>query len=112
MIGISRTNGKHLNDLEHLRQSITVILTTRIGTRVMRRDFGSELPDLIDHPINSTTVARFVAATAKALAKWEPRLKLTKAKVNSVTDQGQLDFDLYGIYRPTGSPIKLEGVTI
>ena len=51
MIGISETTGKHLGDLDHLRQCIKKIITTRIGTRVMRRDFGSRIAELIDTPI-------------------------------------------------------------
>ena len=51
MIGLNATNGQALSGLDHLRQSIRDILTTRIGTRVMRRDYGSRLPDLVDSPV-------------------------------------------------------------
>ena len=50
--GISRTlNTGRLPVLEanaHLNQSIADILTTPIGTRVMRPDYGSNIPRLID----------------------------------------------------------------
>ncbi|MEN1450892.1 GPW/gp25 family protein, partial [Pseudomonas aeruginosa] len=47
--------GGAIDRLAHIRQSIAVILTTRIGTRVMRREYGSQLPELIDAPFNVTT---------------------------------------------------------
>ncbi|NYZ70451.1 baseplate assembly protein W, partial [Endozoicomonas sp. SM1973] len=50
MQGTHRLTGKPLSNLDHLRQSITDILTTRIGTRLMRRDYGSRLPELVDRP--------------------------------------------------------------
>ncbi|MCV6588938.1 MAG: hypothetical protein OIF57_07920 [Marinobacterium sp.] len=50
MQGMDSVTGKPLADMAHIRQSITNILTTPIGTRVMRRDYGSVLPDLIDRP--------------------------------------------------------------
>ncbi|NBO96416.1 MAG: phage baseplate protein, partial [Betaproteobacteria bacterium] len=41
MLGINAQTGQPLAGIDHLRQSIRDILTTRIGTRVMRRDYGS-----------------------------------------------------------------------
>nr|VFK47168.1 MAG: hypothetical protein BECKTC1821D_GA0114238_104214 [Candidatus Kentron sp. TC] len=40
MAGMSAFTGKHFSDIAHLRQSITDILTTPIGSRVMRREYG------------------------------------------------------------------------
>ena len=52
MEGMDGTTGAKLAGIDHLRQSIRDILTTRIGTRVMRRDYGSDLPGLIDRPMS------------------------------------------------------------
>ena len=53
MTGMSRFTGEKLdpNSDAHLVQSIGDILTTPLGSRVLRRSYGSELPDLIDQPI-------------------------------------------------------------
>ena len=53
MLGINAQTGQPLAGIDHLRQSIRDILTTRIGTRVMCRDYGSRLPTLIDNPIST-----------------------------------------------------------
>lgn len=39
---MSRENGRELEtELDHIRQSVQDILTTPIGTRIMRREYGS-----------------------------------------------------------------------
>ena len=70
--------GRALSYSAHISQSITDILTTPIGSRVMRRDYGSLLPALIDQPSNSANVARVAAAAAVALMRWEPRIRVKK----------------------------------
>lgn len=77
-IGMNKTDGTQLTDLQHLRQSITDILFTHIGSRIERREYGSRLSELIDHPINAKTRMEIMAATAEALRRWEPRIRLTK----------------------------------
>lgn len=80
-IGMGRATGRPLAGLDHLRQSIADILTTPIGSRVMRRDYGSALPELIDAPISPETVIDLYQATAEALARWEPRFRLARVQV-------------------------------
>lgn len=88
-IGMNPETGLAISDLDHLRQSINQILTTAVGTRVQRRPFGSLLPELIDQPLNEATSIQLYAATATALATYEPRLKLTRVQldINSETPE-------------------------
>lgn len=74
--GMSRETGELLGFDEHLRQSIFDILMTPLGSRLIRRDYGSLLPFLLDSPVNSTTKIKMMAAIATALIKWEPRVKV------------------------------------
>ena len=48
MPGMHMGTGRAVADIEHLRQSISDILTTPMGTRIERRTYGSMVPDLID----------------------------------------------------------------
>ncbi len=83
MTGMSRNTGRAMNgnSVEHLVQSIGDILTTPIGSRTLRRTYGSELPDLIDQPLNARTRLRIYAATAMALLRWEPRVRLKRVSL-------------------------------
>ena len=90
MIGTHAITGAPLSGDAHLAQSIGDILSTPVGTRTLRRDYGSTLPDLIDAPVNRLTTLRLFAATAVALARWEPRLRLTRVRVDQVSAGGAL----------------------
>ncbi|MBK5910131.1 hypothetical protein CCR85_01310 [Rhodothalassium salexigens] len=65
--GMDRRTGQALDATRHVRQSVEDILTTPVGTRVMRRDYGSHLFDLTDIPANAAGALRLVAAAADAL---------------------------------------------
>ncbi len=96
MKGMSRTTGRALDGEAHLRQSIADILTTPIGARVMRRDYGSLLPDLIDQPFNGSTQVRLYGATAMALMRWEPRLRPTRIQLRAGAEPGTFELDIEG----------------
>lgn len=112
MAGMSRTDATALGGFDHLRQSIQDILTTPIGTRVHRRDYGSRIPRLVDRPINNSLVSELVAATAEALDRWEPRLRLEQIKIDSVSDSGQISLSLVGYYLLNGQKIEIEGLVV
>ena len=76
-IGLNKHSGKPISDAAHLAQSVSDILTTPIGSRVMRREYGSYLFALIDQPANPAGLMRLRAAAAHALMRWEKRLKLS-----------------------------------
>ncbi|WP_342455206.1 GPW/gp25 family protein [Spartinivicinus poritis] len=111
MIGMNRKTGKEKGGLEHLKQSIVDILTTPLGSRVMRRSYGSRLHELIDSPLNQQTIAAFYAAVADALVLWEPRFRLQQVSLKSLTNNKAL-FELKGIYLPEQQVVTLEGIEI
>ncbi len=105
---MNRDTGKTMaTGLEHLRQSIVDILTTPIGTRVERRSYGSLLPELIDHPDNAVTRMRLYAATASALMKWEPRLRVNRVQLLTGPQPGQCTVELQGELVPTGRAVGI-----
>jgi len=111
MDGMNAQTGRLLSGIDHLRQSLLDILTTPIGTRVMRRDYGSRLYELVDAPMNSSTLVDLYAATAEAVARWEPRFRLTRVRVASATP-GAVSLNLQGVYVPTGQTIQLDGIEV
>ena len=94
-----------------MRQSIIDILTTPIGTRVMRPEYGSRLFDLVDAPMNRATIVEIYAATAEALDRWEPRLKLERVQAIAV-QPGRIELELIGVYVPDGQRVTIEGVVV
>jgi uncharacterized protein len=101
--GMNRHTGKALEGFDHLRQSIADILSTRKGTRVMRREYGSDLAGLVDRPMNASLITAIYAETAEALYRWEPRLRLRRVEADlSGFAEGQIVLTLTGVYVPDG----------
>ncbi|WP_294948246.1 hypothetical protein [Sulfurivirga sp.] len=67
MKGISRHTGKVIEGTDYLRERIQSVLTTRVGTSVMRRTKGSRLPELIDAPTNARNLFEIQLAALDAL---------------------------------------------
>jgi len=105
--GLSAATAETISGEDHLRQSLRDLLTTPIGSRVMRRDYGSLIPDLVDRPMTPGLVADLVAATAEAIQNFEPRVTLKRVLVN-VFEAGRFELDL--VVQVNGRTLKLEGV--
>lgn len=88
MTGLSNTTGRRLALRDHISQSIGDIITTPIGERLMRRNYGSYVPQLIDHPATPANRLRLIAATAQAIIKWEPRTRV-HGVTTSINAQGR-----------------------
>ncbi|MBB2777202.1 UNVERIFIED_ORG: phage baseplate assembly protein W, partial [Comamonas terrigena] len=43
---MDRTTGRRISGIDHVRQSVADILTTPLGSRLERRNYGSLLPSL------------------------------------------------------------------
>lgn len=106
MIGMDRETGRRIEGTEHLAQSIADILSTPVGSRVRRRDYGSLLFQLIDAPFNALTRLQMFAATALALGRWEPRIRLTKVDVAQAAP-GRVEIALEGYRTDAPDPNSL-----
>lgn len=105
-IGMSRTDGRTITDVEHISQSLSDILRTPVGTRVMRREYGSLLFDMIDQPQTPALELQIKVAVYMAVLKWEPRVSL--AAVDTVRQyDGRLVVNLTGTLADTGAPLSL-----
>lgn len=96
MNGMDARTGTALSGNAHLAQSIGDILATPLGSRVMRRDYGSLLFDLIDQPINGAVRMLLHAASALAIRRWEPRIRLTRVSLSGAPAQGSLAIEIEG----------------
>jgi len=111
MIGMDSNSGAALGGIDHLRQSIRNILTTPIGSRVMRRDYGSRLYQLVDAPANRSTLLDIYTAVAEALATWEPRLDLQQLVAEDISP-GRIMLSLEGIYLPNGEAVSISRLEV
>ncbi|EGP2434609.1 phage baseplate assembly protein V [Salmonella enterica] len=104
-LGMNRNTGLGISDSEHISQSMRDILLTPVGSRVMRREYGSLLSALIDMPQNPALRLQIMVACYSALQKWEPRIRLTSISFES-GDAGEMYVDITGMRTDTGAPVS------
>lgn len=112
MSGIDSSTGAAIDEMAHIRQSIIDILRTRIGERIMRREYGSWLPYLVDAPMDPVTLIDIYASVVGAIRRWEPRVRVKQVQAAEVTSSGRLTIHIAVTNRRTGEPISLDGITI
>ena len=99
MIGMDRRSGLPLSGLAHLKQSVEDILTTPLGSRRMRPEYGSKLRRMVGWK------SAVQAEVARSLGRWEPRIALSAVRVVAVVD-GRVDLLLSGVFE--GENINME----
>ena len=97
MIGMDRRTGQPISGIAHLRQSIEDILTTHIGSRRMRPEYGSKIRGFVDFPGSAGWKSAVQAEVARALGRWEPRFKLSQVTIVSIVG-GKIGLRLQGDY--------------
>ncbi|SDU08456.1 GPW/gp25 family protein [Stappia sp. ES.058] len=103
--GVDARTGRVLTGWDHCVQSIGKVITTRFGTRVMRRDFGSRVPELQDAPANPRTLLELYVAIADALEdprNGEPGFRLRMIDMVEGGRSGRFVFRLDGVFYPAG----------
>lgn len=111
MKGMHRDTGVALAGTDHIRQSVMDILSTPLRTRRMLPEYGSELQDLVDNPTDKTTIIRVIMATAVALSRWEPRIRVDAVNVQQAGG-GSIALSLECTDVESGLPVTLEEITL
>lgn len=79
------------NDHRNLDESIVIILSTRLGERVYRPDFGSRLHELVFAPLNEDTLLLAQIYARDAIQKWEPRVVVESVTANPMPEVASLN---------------------
>lgn len=103
--GMNRNTGLGISDTEHVSQSMRDILLTPVGSRVMRREYGSLLSALIDMPQSPALRLQIMVACYSAIQKWEPRIRLTAISFET-GDAGEMYVDITGMRTDTGASVS------
>ncbi len=106
--GLNPRTGRAISGRAWLAVAVADVLTTPIGARVMRRDYGSRLFELLGQPLTPLTRQQVYAATATALQRWIPVYRLTRVKlVIDPASPGRASLELTGVDLSTTSPAPL-----
>jgi len=117
MRGTNATTGKTLEVAAWIRQAVTDILTTPLGSRVGRRDYGSRLFALTDSPLNPSGLLALYAATIEAIDRWlldadgNKLLKINRVKADTMTP-GKVTITLDAEILATGERTMIGGIVL
>ena len=103
--GMNANGTGTLTDEDHVWQSVGDILLTPVGSRVMRREYGSLLSALIDMPQTPALRLQIMVACYSAIQKWEPRIRLTSISFET-GDAGEMYVDITGMRTDTGASVS------
>lgn len=79
-----------LVDKDEIQSSIEILLSTGIGERVMRPDYGLNMESFLFEPALPSLVTLAQDAVEKAFAMHEPRVLLNTVLVDAVPEEGLL----------------------
>ena len=103
---MSRYNESVLTEIEHMKQSLADIATTPIGSRLMRRDYGTLLANLIDQPISEVLYLKIYSTLHTAYVRWQDRIDISEMNVADINN-GQLILDIVGFLKTNGNEINM-----
>ncbi len=101
-VGLDRRTGRVLTGWAHCVQSLAVILTTRVGSCIMLRDFGSAALDLQDLAATPMRIMQVYISVAAAIRRWEPAFRLQTIRLTRYGADGVFAFEIAGIFYPEG----------
>lgn len=77
---------KMLSDEEDIQSSLHVLLTTRLGERVMQPTYGCNLDELVFESMTTTFKSYIKDLVKTAILYHEPRIKLNKVELDDSRD--------------------------
>ncbi len=86
---------KMLNGVEDIENSIYVIIHTKLGERILRNDFGSNIHDLLFEPLNANMKTYMSSSLKSSLIQNEPRIEIEQIELEQ-SDQtvGRVDIHI------------------
>jgi len=99
-VGLDGRTGKHLSGWAYVEQYIEKVLTTRIGSRVMRRHLGTDVPEAQDAPGSEAIILQVFRSIAEAMEQYVPWYRLSEISLADAGRDGAYLFLLSGTYYP------------
>lgn len=72
-----------VSDLEDITESLSILLSTTMGERIMQPSYGSNLHDFIFDPMGRSMLSYVETLISDAILYHEPRVRLNKVTLDS-----------------------------
>jgi phage baseplate assembly protein W len=97
LIDIDRFTGELIQGWDRIKQSIYVILTTRLRSRLMRLWWGSKFINMQDKPGNQEVLMAGMMAAIAAINTYEPEFKVTRVTIDEFGPSGDITITIEGV---------------
>lgn len=95
---------KMLQDEQDIESSLHILLSTRLGERIMVPDFGCNLDELLFKPLNLTVKTYVIDLIKRAILYHEPRIDVGKIALDPINEiEGELLIRIDYTVRSTNS---------
>ena len=96
-----------VEQVEDIEQSLTILLNTTLGERVMQPTYGCNMADYVFESMNPTTLGFLQDLVFNAILYHEPRIRLENLEINPSNGpemlEGKLVFNIEYTIRETNS---------
>lgn len=93
--------------VEDVRQSLEILLSTRVGERLLEPRYGCDLTRFIFEPLDTTLATYVKELVRNAILYYEPRVKLESVDLYVHPDEGRLDILLSYLIAATNERANL-----
>lgn len=92
------------SEVSDIEQSLTILLGTRPGERLMRPDYGCALDDMLFEPVSVSLHTYIKDLIRKAVMYYEPRVELRSVAINAEGElEGRVLIELDFVVRSTNN---------
>jgi uncharacterized protein len=99
---------KMLEDEEDIRSSLHILLSTRLGERIMVPGYGCNLDELLFSPLNLTLKTYVIDLIRTAILYYEPRIDVNKIDIDPADElNGVLLINIDYTVRATNSRMNI-----
>lgn len=96
------------SDEQDIQESLAVILSTRLGERVMLPIFGCSLDDLLFNSLDLTTKSLAIERISDAVLYYEPRINVVSVTIDESQElEGVLLINIEYLIRSTNSRMNM-----
>jgi phage baseplate assembly protein W len=105
---LQREGALMVSEEEDIQQSLIILLSTRIGERIMQPQYGSSLHSMIFEKVEKSTLTFLRDSIEAAILYHEPRIKLLDIQVSvSPAESERIFIDIIYLIRATNTRSNL-----
>jgi phage baseplate assembly protein W len=97
--------GEVVENIDDINQCIEIIITTPKGSDPHRPEFGSNIHEYIDYPVNEA-IPNIIREAIDAILMWEPRVTVSGIQVE--INVSQVTFYIEWVLKSSGNSYNVE----